>query len=67
MRKSTFLSAIVLGALVLGLPASGNSQADPGEAPIRLKAGTFLPSRGEPVLPRSLRLWRLLTPLREIP
>ncbi len=55
MRKAAFLPAIVLGALVSGLPASDSSQADPGEAPIRLKAGTFLPSRGEPVLPRSLQ------------
>jgi hypothetical protein len=50
MRKVALLVAIALGALGLGLPVFGNPPIEPAEPLIRLKAVTFEPLRGEPVL-----------------
>jgi len=56
MRRSILYAGLGLCSLALGLTATASAEGRRGEeAPIRLKAGTFLPSRGEPALPRSLR------------
>ena len=55
MRKVALLLAIALGALGLGLPASGSPPSGPVEPLIRLKAATFEPLRGEPALAPGLR------------
>src|SRR5512139_1592891 len=57
MRSRVLSSGVLVATLAIGPASGGPAQAQaPGEeAPIRLKAGTFLPSRGEPAVPRSLR------------
>ena len=55
MRRVALLLAIALGALGLGLPVFGNPPIDPAEPLIRLKAATFEPLRGEPILAPGLR------------
>src|SRR5512143_687678 len=55
MRKVALFLAIVLGALGLGLPVSGNPPSEPAGPLIRLKVATFEPSKGEPVLAPGLR------------
>src|SRR5574341_488060 len=60
MRKLLVLRAITLGAVVLGVPAFGSS-IGAADQPIRLKAITFEPLRGEPALAPGLR-HRALTP-----
>ncbi len=55
MRKAGFLPAIAVAALGLGLPLAVAQNPGPIGLPIRLKAATFDPLRGEPALRAALR------------
>jgi subtilisin family serine protease len=56
MRRSVLRAAPALLAAAAALPAGAATRGAPGgESPIRLQVATFLPSRGEPAVPQSLR------------
>jgi subtilisin family serine protease len=56
MRRSVLHAALALLAATAALSEAAATRGTPGnEAPIRLQAATFLPSRGEPALPQGLR------------
>ena len=49
-RKVSLLTAITIAALGIGLPLAVAQHPSPAGLPIRLKAATFDPLRGEPAL-----------------
>jgi subtilisin family serine protease len=55
MRKVSLLPAITVAALGIGLPLAIAQNPSPAGLPIRLKAATFDPIRGEPTLAAALR------------
>ena len=55
MRKVSLLPAITVAALGIGLPLAIAQNPSPAGLPIRLKAATFDPMRGEPTLAAALR------------